>query len=90
MAQLCCSGSGVLLNRGHSPCDDLQESEELCLQQLGHMAGDHVDNACSVWEETERPEYQDPGVNGMLCSGLAITFVKYLHFPNGSKCYYKE
>lgn len=40
----------VLLNRGHSPCDDLQESEELCLQQLGHMAGDHVDDACSVWE----------------------------------------
>lgn len=40
----------VLLNRGHSPCDDLQESEELCLQQLGHMAGDHVDDAYSVWE----------------------------------------
>lgn len=40
----------VSLNRGHSPHDDLQEPEELCLQQLSYMAGDHMDEACSVWE----------------------------------------
>lgn len=80
----------VLLNRGHSPCDDLQESEELCLQQLGHMAGDHVDDACSVWEETEGLNTRTLGSTGCYVRGWLSHFVKYLHFPNGSKCYYKE
>lgn len=45
-------------------------------------------DACSVWEETKGLN-RTLGSARIICSGAGYHFVKYLHFPNGSKCYYK-
>ena len=34
---------------------------------------------------TERPEHQEPGVNGTPSWGLPTTFVKSIYFPNWTK-----